>query len=53
MQKYVCDICNWEYDPAKGDEDNGVAPGTPLADIPEGWLCPVCGAEKEQFSPVE
>ena len=53
MQSHVCDICNYVYDPAKGDEDTGIAPGTPFADIPDGWLCPICGAEKEQFSPVD
>ena len=53
MQKYVCDVCGYIYDPAEGDPDNGVAPGTAFADIPEDWVCPMCGALKEDFSPEE
>ena len=53
MQKYVCDVCGYVYDPAEGDVDNGVAAGTPFEKIPEDWLCPVCGAGKEDFSEVE
>lgn len=51
--KYVCDICGYIYDPAEGDPDNGVNAGTAFADIPEDWICPVCGASKEDFSPEE
>ncbi len=50
MQKYVCDLCGYVYDPAKGDPDNGVEPGTSWEDIPSDWLCPECGAGKDQFS---
>ncbi len=53
MQKYKCDVCGWEYNPATGDPDNGVAPGTPFEQIPQEWTCPVCGAAKEEFSPAE
>jgi rubredoxin len=53
MQKYVCDVCGYIYDPQEGDPDNGVAPGTKFADIPEDWVCPMCGALKEDFSPEE
>lgn len=53
MKSYVCEICNYVYNPETGDEDTGLAPGTAFADIPEGWLCPICGAEVDQFSPVE
>ena len=49
MKKYTCVVCGYEYDPASGDPDNGVAPGTALADIPDDWTCPVCGAGKDQF----
>lgn len=49
MKKYTCIVCGYEYDPAKGDPDNGVAPGTAFADVPEDWTCPVCGAGKDQF----
>jgi rubredoxin len=50
MQKFVCDVCGWVYDPAEGDPDSGIAPGTKFEDIPDDWVCPVCGAEKSQFS---
>ena len=46
--KYVCP-CGYEYDPAVGDPDNGVAPGTPWEEVPEDWLCPVCGPGKDVF----
>ena len=51
MKKYTCNICGYVYDPAAGDPENGVAPGTPFEKLPEGWTCPVCGAEKTEFSP--
>ena len=47
MQKYVCNVCGYEYDPAAGDPDSGIAPGTAFDDIPEGC---VCGASKSDFS---
>lgn len=50
MQKYVCDLCGYVYDPAEGDPDSGIAPGTPFEAIPEDWVCPVCGASKSMFS---
>lgn len=50
MKKYICDVCGYVYDPAIGDEENGIAPGTPFEDIPEDWLCPLCGEGKEVFS---
>jgi rubredoxin len=53
MDKYVCNICGYEYDPAQGDPDNGVEPGTAFADIPDDWVCPVCGAPKDEFSKVD
>ncbi len=49
MDKYRCEVCNYVYDPAAGDPDNGVQPGTKFEDLPEGWVCPVCGAGKDQF----
>ena len=49
MSKYVCVVCGYVYDPAEGDPDNGVAPGTAWADVPEEWLCPLCGVGKDQF----
>ena len=53
MAKYVYDICGYEYDPAKGDPDNGVAPGTPFEQLPADWVCPLCGVGKEDFSPAQ
>lgn len=52
MQKYVCDLCGYVYDPEEGDPDNGVDAGTAFADLPEDWTCPLCGAATDQFSPI-
>ncbi|ELS04245.1 rubredoxin [Xenococcus sp. PCC 7305] len=51
MQKYICNVCNYIYDPAKGDPDSGIEPGTPFEAIPDDWSCPKCGAKKSQFEP--
>jgi rubredoxin len=53
MQKYVCEVCGWIYDPAKGDVPNGVPSGTAFADVPDAWVCPECGADKSAFVPVK
>jgi flavin reductase (DIM6/NTAB) family NADH-FMN oxidoreductase RutF/rubredoxin len=50
VDKYECSVCGYVYDPTKGDPDNGVAPGTPFDKLPDGWVCPVCGAGKDQFN---
>jgi rubredoxin len=50
MDRYVCQVCGYVYDPAQGDPDNGVAPGTPFAKVPDDWECPVCGASKADFA---
>ena len=50
MKKYVCDVCGWEYDEEKGDPEHGIAPGTPFADLPDDFECPLCGVGKESFS---
>ena len=50
MDKYVCDLCGYVYDPAEGDPDNGVAPGTAWEQVPADRACPLCGAGKDQFS---
>ena len=52
MEKFVCDVCGYLYDPEIGCTDNGIKPGTEFKDIPEGWLCPGCGVGKDSFSPV-
>lgn len=49
MQRYVCSVCGYVYDPANGDPDNGINPGTKFEDLPGDWVCPVCGASKDQF----
>lgn len=51
--KYVCTVCGYIYDEAAGDSDNGVAPGTAWADVPEDWVCPLCSVGKDEFEPAE
>lgn len=53
MQKYICPPCGYVYDPSLGDPDGGLAPGTPFEDIPEDWICPVCGVSKSLFEPYD
>ncbi|MEH2112879.1 rubredoxin [Nostoc sp.] len=53
MAKYICTVCGYEYDPEVGDTDSDVALGTAFEDIPDDWVCPVCGATKDQFELVE
>lgn len=53
MAKYECEVCGWIYDPAIGDPDGGIDPGTPFEAIPNDWVCPVCGATKDQFTMVK
>lgn len=52
-QMWICTSCGFLYDPAEGDPDGGVPPGTAFADIPDDWFCPVCGARKTDFEPYE
>ena len=49
MEKWECQVCGYIYDPEIGDPDNGVEPGTSFKDIPEDWVCPECGASKDEF----
>ena len=51
--KYVCDVCGWEYDPAVGIPEEGIAPGTPFEELPEDFVCPLCGVGKDDFSAAE
>ena len=53
MKKYVCVPCGYEYDPEVGDPDNGIEPGTAFEDLPDDWVCPVCGVGKDEFEPAE
>lgn len=48
MDKYVC-VCGYEYDTEAGEPDGGIAPGTPFEEIPDDWICPVCGLGKDMF----
>ncbi|MFH0863076.1 MAG: rubredoxin [Candidatus Altiarchaeota archaeon] len=50
--RYRCKLCGYVYDPAKGDPDSGIKPGTKFKDIPEAWRCPICGATKADFEKV-
>ncbi|MGE5627710.1 MAG: rubredoxin [Solirubrobacterales bacterium] len=49
MKKYVCSACGYIYDPALGDPDNGINPGTSFSDLPDSWVCPLCGVGKDMF----
>ena len=53
MKSYVCSVCGYVYDPARGDPDNGVSPGTAFEDLPGEWVCPVCGVSTDSFEPEE
>jgi rubredoxin len=49
MDKYVCTVCGYVYDPANGDPESGIAAGTAFEDLPNDWICPICGAGKDAF----
>ena len=51
--KWVCNVCGYEYDEEQGDIDNGIEPGTKFEDLPEDFVCPLCGVGKDEFSKVE
>jgi rubredoxin len=53
LKKFICTVCGYVYDPANGDPDSGIAPGTPFEQIPEDWVCPVCGVSKDMFEAAE
>lgn len=53
MAKYKCTICGYIYDPALGDADSGIKPGTAFESLPANWTCPICGAEKSQFEKID
>jgi rubredoxin len=52
-QRFICGACGFIYDPADGDEDGGIPPGTEFVDIPNDWFCPACGARKSEFEPLD
>jgi rubredoxin len=49
MKKYKCTVCGYVYDPQIGDPDSGIKPGTSFDNLPDNWVCPVCGADKSLF----
>jgi len=53
MNKYVCSVCGYVYNPAEGDPDGDILPGTPFEKLPDDWTCPICGAGKNQFEKQE
>lgn len=53
MKKYRCVVCDYIYDPALGDPDSGIAPGTPFEQIPDTWVCPLCQVDKSNFEPLD
>lgn len=53
MEKYRCDVCNYVYDPSEGDSDGNIMPGMAFMDLPDDWVCPLCGVGKEDFVPAD
>lgn len=53
MKKYICIPCDYVYDPELGDPEGGISPETPFEDLPDDWVCPECGAGKEDFETYE
>ena len=53
MKKNRCTVCEWIYNPEAGDPESGIVPGTAFEDIPDDWVCPVCGVSKDMFEEVE
>ena len=53
MDKYICTVCDWVYDPEIGDPEHGIAPGTKFEAIPDDWVCPLCGVGKEDFEKID
>ena len=53
MARYVCSVCGYVYDEAAGDPDNGIVEGTLFSELPEDFVCPICGVGKEMFEMEE
>lgn len=53
MARYKCSVCGYIYDPAQGESDSNTPPGTPFENLPDDWVCPVCGASKDQFDKMD
>lgn len=52
MDRYVCTVCGYIYDPQKGDRNGGIKPGTPFEGLPDDWVCPECGAAMDMFERI-
>jgi len=52
MEKWKCTVCEYVYDPEKGDPENGIKPGTPFEELPDDWTCPICGVTKDMFEKI-
>jgi len=53
MKRYKCLLCGYIYDPAAGDAESGIKPDTAFEDLPDDWVCPECGAAKDEFEAIE
>lgn len=53
LKKYRCTVCGYVYDPAQGDPEGKIPRGTPFENLPDDWVCPVCGASKDLFEPID
>mgnify|MGYP000102451539 CR=1 FL=1 len=53
MQKYECEVCGYVYNPEEGDPSSEIEPGVSFQDLPDDWVCPICGAEKDAFVPID
>ena len=53
MEKWVCTVCGYVYDPAIGDPASGIEAGTAFEDLPDDWVCPECGVGKDMFEEQE
>lgn len=53
MAKYQCTVCGYVYNEDEGDPESNVPPGTKWKDLPEDWVCPICGATKDQFEKID
>lgn len=52
LDRYECRACSYVYEPARGDDQNSIPPGTPFTELPSNWRCPVCGVKKSQFANI-
>jgi rubredoxin len=53
MMKYRCIVCDWIYDPDNGDPDGSIPPGVPFENLPDNYVCPICGVTKDQFEKLD